>query len=152
MRLKDSLTKADHREQYEYARARLRKRKALMRHFIFFLSGAVLLLVMDLALGFGKDNLPNNWSAYLILFWTFLLLVHTLNVFLLHRFMDKEWEEKQIEKLKSRQMERILEMQKKIAQEYPVPEKNTTNENLRTDTTNDVENSTDHPDHSKYLP
>lgn len=151
MRSKTTFSKGDHREQYEYARARLRKRKALMRHFIFFLAGAILFLVMDLVLAFGKDSLPNNWSTYLILFWAFILLVHTLNVFLLNRFMDKEWEERQIEKLKSKQMERILSLQKKIDQEYPMPDKS-----METETPSPKEISnpgdTDNPDHSKYLP
>lgn len=149
MSSKTIFSKSDHREQYEYARTRIRKRKGLMRHFIFFLAGAILFLIMDLALGFGKDSLPLNWSTYLILFWAFILLVHSLNILLLNRFMDKEWEERQIEKLKSKQMKRILELQKKIDLEYPISEKNIETPSPKTDTNLGEINN---PDHSKYLP
>lgn len=146
---KNTFTKGDHREQYEYARARLRKRKSLMRHFIFFLAGAILFLIMDILLGFGKDTLPLNWSTYLILFWAFILLVHTLNVFLLNKFMDKEWEERQIEKLKSKQMERILTLQKKVDLEYPISDKSI--ETISPERTANPEKQ-DNSDHSRYLP
>lgn len=146
---KNTFTKGDHREQYEYARARLRKRKSLMRHFIFFLAGAILFLIMDILLGFGKDTLPLNWSTYLILFWAFILLVHTLNVFLLNKFMDKEWEERQIEKLKSKQMERILTLQKKVDLEYPISDKSI--ETISPERTANPEKP-DNSDHSRYLP
>lgn len=89
MKSKKTFSESTNREQYEYARGRLKKKKNLMRHFIFFLAGSILFLIMDLALGFGKDTLPMNWSAYLILFWFFILLVHTLNVFLLNSFMGR---------------------------------------------------------------
>lgn len=146
---KNTFTKGDHREQYEYARARLRKRKSLMRHFIFFLAGAILFLIMDILLGFGKDTLPLNWSTYLILFWAFILLVHTLNVFLLNKFMDKEWEERQIEKLKSKQMERILTLQKKVDLEYPISDKSI--ETISPERKANPEKP-DNSDHSRYLP
>lgn len=151
MSSKTTFTKGDHREQYEYANARLRKRKSLMRHFIFFLAGAILFLIMDLALGFGKNSLPHNWSTYLILFWAFILLVHTLNVILLNKFMGKEWEERQIEKLKSKQMERILNLQKKVDLEYPISDKSIES---KVSSPKVISNprDTDNPDHSRYLP
>lgn len=151
MSSKTTFSKGDHREQYEYASDRLKKRKGLMRHFIFFLAGAILFLIMDLALGFGKESLPLNWSTYLILFWAFILLVHTLNVFLLNRFMDKEWEERQIEKLKSKQMERILNLQKKVDLEYPISDKSIETEVSSPKTTSNPK-ELDNPDHSRYLP
>lgn len=145
------MNKSDDREQYEYARARVKKKKSLMRHFIFFLAGAILFLLMDLVLGFGKDTLPVNWSSYLILFWFFILLVHTLNVFLLNSFMDKEWEDRQLERLKTKQMERILTLQKKVEEEYPVSDRS-----LETNYPNEEKPSkseeTNNEDHSRFLP
>ena len=44
---------ADQREQYDYARKRIKQKKGLMRHFIIFLVGAILLLVIDLLLKKG---------------------------------------------------------------------------------------------------
>lgn len=122
-----------------------------MRHFIFFLAGAILFLLMDLVLGFGKDTLPVNWSSYLILFWFFILLVHTLNVFLLNSFMDKEWEDRQLERLKTKQMERILTLQKKVEEEYPVSDRS-----LETNYPNEEKPSKseekNNEDHSRFLP
>lgn len=151
MRSKTTFSKSDDREQYEYARSRIKKKKSLMRHFIFFLAGAILFLIMDLALGFGKVSLPNNWSSYLILFWFFILLVHALNVFLLNSFMDKEWENRQIEKLKSKQMERILTLQKKVEEEYPISDKSLES-NLPNQETIPKPKKTNDEDHSRYLP
>lgn len=160
MGFKNIFTKSDHREQYEYARARLRKRKALMRHFILFLSGSILFLIMDLLLKFGRESLPLNWSSYLILFWFFILLVHCLNVLLINKFMDKEWEDRQIEKLKSRQIERILKLQKRIDKEYPIKDDNldthleTSNQN--TEVAQKLEEETgeeeDNEHHSRFQP
>lgn len=151
MKSKTKISKSNDRELYEYARARVKKKKSLMRHFIFFLAGAILFLLMDLVLGFGKDTLPINWSSYLILFWFFILLVHTLNVFLLNKFMDKEWEDRQLERLKTKQMERILTLQKKVEEEYPVSDRS-----LETNYPNDEKSSksegTTNDDHSRYLP
>lgn len=153
MKSKNTISKSDDREQYEYARTRIKKKKMLMRHFIFFLSGAILFLLMDLVLGFGKNSsLPTNWSSYLILFWFFILLVHTLNVFLLNRFMDKEWEDKQLEKLKTRQMERILTLQKKIEEEYPVSDRVLETNHLKEEEEISKSEETTNEDHSKYLP
>lgn len=154
MKSKTTISKSDNREQYEYARMHIKKKKNLMRHFIFFLAGAILFLLMDLVLGFGKDSLPLNWSSYLILFWFFILLVHTLNVFLLNTFMGKEWEDRQLEKLKNRQMERILELQKKIDKEYPIPEKRleTNYLNPKTTSTDLDDDITEDTDHSRFQP
>lgn len=120
MKSKLTFSKSDHRKQYEYARTRLRKKKRLMRHLVLFIAGSILFLIMDLLLKFGKDSFPLNWSAYLILFWFFLLLVHALNFLLINRFMDKEWEDRQIEKLKAKQIERILKLQKEVEKKYIV--------------------------------
>lgn len=153
MKSKNTMNKSDDREQYEYARARVKKKKSLMRHFIFFLAGAILFLVMDLVLGFGKDTLPVNWSSYLILFWFFILLVHTLNVFLLNSFMDKEWEDRQLERLKTKQMERILALQKRVEEEYPVSDRSLeTNYPKEEQASKPGEAKTTNDDHSRYLP
>src|SRR5690625_2376639 len=153
MKSKTTFSKSDNREQYEYARTRTKKKKNLMRHFIFFLAGAILFLIMDLALGFGKDSLPLNWSSYLILFWFFILLVHTLNVFLLNTFMGKEWEDRQLEKLKNKQMERILALQKKIEKEYPISDKSLETNYLNPKTNTDLdENIDEDTDHSRFQP
>ena len=46
---------AEQREQFEYARARIKQKKGLMRHFIVFLVGSVLLIIINPVLGYGND-------------------------------------------------------------------------------------------------
>src|SRR5690554_112281 len=91
---------AESREQYDYARRRIVQKKNLMRHFIFFLAGSVLFIVLDALLKMGHDLLGKGWYVWAILIWTFFLLIHVFNVFLMNTFMGKEWENRQLEKLK----------------------------------------------------
>ncbi len=112
---------AEQREQYEYARRRIKQKKNLMRHFILFLVGSVLLIIIDPILGYGNETLFQNWFVWAILIWTFIFLVHLFNVFVMNKFMDKEWEDRQLEKLKARQAERMAELQKKVDTELQLP-------------------------------
>lgn len=130
---------SEQREQYEYARQRINQKKNLMRHFIAFLVGSVLLIIINPILGYGNEIFFQDWYVWAILIWAFIFLVHALNVFVMSSFMGKEWEDQQLEKLKARQTEKIAELQKKVDTEYPIktptPEtpRNTLNNPLPTD-------------------
>lgn len=113
---------SEQREQYEYARARIVQKKRLMRHFIIFLVGSLLLIIINPVLGYGDDFFIHNWFVWAILIWTFLLLIHVFNVFITHKFMGKEWEDRELEKLKSIQQQRISELKKQALQEVTVAE------------------------------
>lgn len=113
---------ADQREQYEYARKRIKQKKGLMRHFIIFLVGAVLLLVINLVLKKGEDFFIKDWAVWAVLLWSFLLLIHMFNVFIMNKFMGKEWENEQLEKLKKQQETRIATLKKQAIQEVTVAE------------------------------
>ncbi|MRT16345.1 2TM domain-containing protein [Vitellibacter sp. q18] len=112
---------AEQREQYEYARRRIIQKKNLMRHFILFLVGSVLLIIINPVLGYGNETFFQDWFVWAILLWTFIFLVHLFNVFVMNKFMDKEWEDRQMEKLKARQAERIAQLQKKVDSELQLP-------------------------------
>ncbi len=112
---------AEQREQYEYARQRIIQKKNLMRHFIVFLVGSVLLVIINPLLGYGKEFFVQDWFIWAILIWTFIFLVHLFNVFVMSKFMGKEWENRQMEKLKIRQAERIAELQKQVDTELQLP-------------------------------
>ncbi len=112
---------AESREQYDYARRRIVQKKNLMRHFIFFLAGSVLFIVLDALLKMGHDLLGKGWYVWAILIWTFFLLIHVFNVFLMNTFMGKEWENRQLEKLKVKQAERMALLQKQVDQEFKLP-------------------------------
>jgi magnesium-transporting ATPase (P-type) len=113
---------AENREQYEYARKRIKQKKGLMRHFIIFLIGAVLLLVINLVLKKGESFFIPDWSVWAVLLWIFILLVHVFNVFIMNKFMGKEWENQQLEKLKKQQENRIAALKKQAVQEVTVDE------------------------------
>ncbi len=112
---------AEQREQYEYARQRIAQKKNLMRHFILFLVGSVLLIIINPLLGYGEEFFIKDWFVWAILIWTFIFLVHLFNVFVINKFMGKEWEDRQLEKLKLQQAERIAELQKSVDSELSLP-------------------------------
>jgi dihydrofolate reductase len=111
----------EQREQFEYALARIKQKKNLMRHFIVFLVGSILLVIINPILGYGDDFFIKSWFVWAILIWGFIFLIHLFNVFIMDNFMDKEWEHKQLSKLKTKQEKRILELQNQIEKENPIP-------------------------------
>jgi len=113
----------EQREQYDYARKRVNQKKWLMKHFILFLAGSVLLIIINPVLGIGKDFFIKNWFAWAILLWALLFMIHLLNVFIMSKFMGKDWENRQIEKLKTKQEERIAEIKKQVVKEVRVADR-----------------------------
>jgi len=103
-------------ELIKNAQKRIKQKKRLYIHFVCFLIGSLFFILLNLVLGFGKDIKPfdTNWFVFAILVWLFLLAYHTFNVFITHRFMGKEWEEVQLEKLVAKQKLRIEELKKSI--------------------------------------
>ena len=109
----------------ENAQSRVRQKKNLYRHFVVFLAGGILLIVLNLALGIGKDITPfeTPWFVWAILLWTFFFLIHLINVLLLGRFMNKQWEQEQIDQLVAKQKLKIAELEEAVAISHPLPEK-----------------------------
>ena len=114
---------ADQRQMYENARARALQKKRLFQHFVIFLVGGVLLIILNVVIGYREDFKPlgYNWFVWAILLWTFFFLIHVINVWVTSSFMGKEWEQKQLEKLVAKQKERIAELQQKVDRDYPLP-------------------------------
>ena len=112
----------DQLEQFEYAQKRIKQKKRLMRHFMLFLAGSIFLIILNPILGVGKDFFIKDWFVWAILLWIFFFLIHVLNVFIFNRFMGKDWEKKQLQKLKAKQEQRILALQEKVEKEMPLPE------------------------------
>jgi hypothetical protein len=115
-------TEKEAREQYEYAQQRIAKKKNLMRHFVVFLVGSVLLIIINPILGYGDTFFIKDWFIWAILIWTFIFLIHLVNVFLINKFMGQEWEDRQLEKLKTLQEVRVAELKKQALQEVTVKE------------------------------
>ncbi|MEM7185008.1 MAG: 2TM domain-containing protein [Bacteroidota bacterium] len=110
----------EQREQYEYARKRINQKKRLMRHFVIFLAGSLLLIIINPVLGIGKDFFIKDWFVWAILIWALLFLIHVFNVFITNKFMGKEWEDRQLEKLKAKQEARIAELKQQAVKEVTV--------------------------------
>ena len=115
----------DQQDLYQNAQQRVKKKKNLATHLVIFLAGAVVLIVLNMVLGFGEKFTPFNmpWFVWAILLWFFFLLVHAINVFMIHRLMGKEWEKRQMEKLVNKQLRRIEKLQKKVDKQHPLPNK-----------------------------
>ena len=96
-------------ELIQNAQKRVKQKKRLYIHFVIFLIGSVFLILANLALGIGKDIRPFeiDWFVFAILIWLFLFLYHAFNVFVTHKFMGKEWEQKQLDTLVAKQQQHI---------------------------------------------
>ncbi|WP_405211551.1 2TM domain-containing protein [Dokdonia sp. Asnod2-E02] len=113
------------KELIENAQARVRQKKNLYRHFVAFLAGAILLIVINQVLNVGKEFKPfeTPWFVWAILIWTFFFLIHLINVIVMSKFMNKEWEQKHLDRLVAQQKLRIAELEESVQVSHPLPEK-----------------------------
>lgn len=121
-----SKLESDQRELYETARRRTVQKRRLFQHFVIFLVGAVLLIILNVVIGYKQDFMPlgYDWFVLAVLIWSFFFFIHLINVFVTDSFMGKKWEQGQLEKLVKKQKARIAELQNKVDIEYPLPSKN----------------------------
>ena len=119
---------AEQRELYENARKRTKQKKRLLRHFVIFLVGAVVLILINVVVKYKEDFRPLGveWFVLAIIIWGAIFLVHLLNVFVTSSLMGKEWEQQQMDRLVKKQKERIAQLQVKVEKEYPLPPKKET--------------------------
>ena len=104
-------------ELLEYAQKRIKQKKRLFSHLVIFLIGSIFLILANKVLKYGEAY---DWSIWIILVWTFLLALHTFNVFVTHKFMGQNWERLQRERLVNLQKKRIGEIQKEIETDFPL--------------------------------
>lgn len=104
------------------AERRIKQKKRLYIHFVIFLIGAVFLIIANTALGIGEDFkiLNIDWFVFAILLWLFFFIYHFINVFITHKFMGKDWEQQELDRLVARQKDRIEQLRRKVETEYPV--------------------------------
>jgi len=106
-------------ELIENAQRRIKQKKLLLFHFVLFLLGTIAFLVANLALGIREDLTPfeKPWCVSAIAIWLCILLYHTLNVFVIKKFMGKAWEKAQLDKLISEQKIRIKKLKSQLEKE-----------------------------------
>lgn len=112
---------AEQREMYEYARRRVVQKKRLFQHFIVFMVGSIFMIILNLVLGLGKSItfLGLDWFVVGVISWAFLLVIHASNVWVFHKFMGKEWTDRQMEKLIAEQKAEIANLRDEIEQMHP---------------------------------
>jgi uncharacterized protein YhhL (DUF1145 family) len=115
---KDTKIDLEQHELLENAQTRIAQKKALYRHFVIFLIGSVFLVLINKILKYGESY---DWFIWAITLWAFLFVVHAINVLILKRFMGRDWERQQREKLVARQKARIAVIQKEIEMAHPLP-------------------------------
>ncbi len=98
-------------ELYEYARRRIKQKKGLYYHFVFFILTSILMYITNKWFGLGE---PNNWFLWVSTFWLFLVVLNFIKVFITDRFMNKNWEREQIDKLVNKQELKIKELENQI--------------------------------------
>jgi Ca2+/Na+ antiporter len=101
-------------EKYEFARKRINQKKRIYFHFVLFLLGSIFLSISNHFLVFGYKK---NWSIWVITIWLFLFILHFIKVYITDRFMNKNWEREQIEKLVAQQERKISQLQTKIEED-----------------------------------
>lgn len=114
------------RELYENAHQRVKQKKRLMTHLVFFIAGSVIFIVLNIMVGYQTDFKPlgMDWFVTAILIWLFFFLVHAINVFMVNKLMGKEWEEKQMNRLVEKQLERLRKLQQKVDKKHPIQQTN----------------------------
>lgn len=98
-------------ELLENAQKRISQKKRLFTHFVVFLVGSVFLIGINKILKYGQEY---NWFIWAITFWAFLFVLHIFNVFVTTKFMGKEWERSQREKLVEKQKQRIAKLEREL--------------------------------------
>ena len=81
---------------------------------MIFLVGSVFLIVLNKIL---KVEEQYDWFVWAITLLLFIWIMHFVNVFITNKFMGKEWERKQTEKLVLKQELKIAKLEKEIAHE-----------------------------------
>ena len=109
----------DQLELIENAQKHIKQKKGLYNHFVIFLIGAVFLIIANTILGIGKDFMiaDINWFVYVILAWLFLFIYHFISVFITHKFMGRDWEKHQLDKLVNQQQARIDSLKQSFLKE-----------------------------------
>ncbi|WP_121667894.1 2TM domain-containing protein [Mesonia aquimarina] len=124
---KNTTIDPEQRKLIENAQRRIRQKKRLTTHFVAFLAGSIIFIVLNLVLKFGENFRPfkTDWFVWAILIWLFFFLIHLFNVLFVSKLMGKNWEENQLERLVKLQQKKIEKLQKQVEKEHPLPKNDT---------------------------
>ncbi len=100
-------------EQYEYARSRIKQKKRLYYHFVFFVLLSIFSVIINKLLDFYAEN---DWFLWVITILSFVFVLHFIRVFITDSFMNKNWERTQIDKLIQKQERKIEQLERELDQ------------------------------------
>lgn len=128
----------DQKELFKNANRRVRQKKRLVYHFVFFIAGVLVLMFLNLVLQYQDEFTPFGlpWYATAALIWSFFLIAHAINVFFVEKLMGRAWEEKYMNKLVELQLKKLKKLQSKVDKKYPL-EESTSVETKNTDVSTD---------------
>lgn len=101
-------------EQYEYARRRIKQKKGLYFHFVLFMLVSIFLFIAHRFFAVGVET---NWCIWAITLWLFLFVLHFIKVFITDRFMNKNWERDQIDRLVALQQKKLNQLKTQIEED-----------------------------------
>ncbi|MFT5253328.1 MAG: phosphotransferase system glucose/maltose/N-acetylglucosamine-specific IIC component [Flavobacteriales bacterium] len=104
----------DQHELYEYARKRLTQKKRLYFHFVLLFLASLFLFISTKIFSFNPET---KWYIWIITVWFFIFILHFIKVFITDRFMNKNWEREQLDRLIGLQQKKLAELQAKIEDE-----------------------------------
>lgn len=116
----------DQKELFKNANRRIKQKKRLVYHLVFFIAGALVLMFLNLVLQYQNDFRPFGlpWYVTAALVWSFFLIAHAINVFFVEKLMGRAWEEKYMNKLVELQLKKLKNLQAKVDKKYPLEENN----------------------------
>lgn len=100
-------------ELYEKARKTVLKKKKVYLHFILFLVGSLVLIIINKIFKVGEEKW-GNWYQWMVTSWLFLWLYHVIHVFIIHRFFGQDWERAETEKLLIKHQEKSKKLAQKL--------------------------------------
>lgn len=109
-------------ELIQNAQRRVKQKKRLYVHFVVFVIGALFLVLANTVLGIGEGFkiFELDWFVVAVFTWLFFFLYHVLNVYVLNKFMGKDWEKKQLDKLVEKQKIQIEKIKIELKNEAPL--------------------------------
>ena len=109
-------------ELLEYAQRRIKQKKYLYYHFVFFIFACAISLSLDYLFDVGGKLilLDYSWSFWIVFSWFFLLLFHVFNVYVTKRFLNNSWARNQKNKLIKLQKKEIENIKQKMQLESKI--------------------------------
>ncbi|UOB18869.1 2TM domain-containing protein [Abyssalbus ytuae] len=106
-------------ELIENAQNRIKQKKRLYFHFVVFVVAGIFMYITNKILHFYEEH---DWYVWVLILWGFFFVLHFINVFITNKFLGREWERKQREKLVALQKDKIADIKRELEQKTSIYE------------------------------